>query len=358
VEALRFEAYDWDATPEPVLETLVEQMLALDVEMGQDDPLRTPDEVRAFLHAGWGHPWRQRHVLALEGEAAVGFGEWAVDPVNNPTNAWIQVYVRPERRRHGIGGRLAGAVLDDMAGRHPVATAGFCLQPNRPVGGELRALVEGRWGLQPRTIERKGRLDFASLDAADIRAQLDARWRKVGDRFRLLFFELDAFPAAETGFDVDSYLAAMNEIEALMPMEDLELEPERMDLERIQSVSGLQRQRGRTIWNLVAVDQPEGYCAGYTAVSFNPAEPAVIQQWGTGVVRRAQGHGLGKLLKLAMLDKLLAEVPGAHHIHTSNAGSNAAMIGINTDLGFYEDFRLHCYQLPADELRRLLGAGA
>jgi hypothetical protein len=106
----------------------------------------------------------------------------------------------------------------------------------------------------------------------------------------------------------------------------------------------------------VALDVASGACVGYTTVCFRQDDPALIDQWGTGVVKRAQGHGLGKLLKLEMLDKLLREVPAACYIETSNAGSNAAMIGINTDLGFREFSRSHCYQLPVARLRELLGS--
>jgi GNAT superfamily N-acetyltransferase len=236
-----------------------------------------------------------------------------------------------------------------------VTVAGFCVQTNRPIGAELRARIEEVWCQAPNIVERKSRLDLATLDRTWAAEQLAARRRQVGDRVRLVYFPMDEFPGPETGFALDSYLDAMNEIETLMPLEELEQKPERFDRERLVGVVDRQRRRGRVIWQLVALDAASSTCVGYSTICFQLDNPALIYQWGTGVVKRAQGYGLGKLLKLEMLDKLLSEVPEARYIETSNAGSNAAMIGINTDLGFREFFLSHCYQLPVARVRAALG---
>jgi GNAT superfamily N-acetyltransferase len=290
----------------------------------------------------------------LEGEL-IGFGEWSVDPEDNPANLWLGAYIRPEHRRAGHGARLVGDILDAALAAMPrVTTAGFCLQLNRPIGADLQALVEVRWGLAPRIVERKSRLNLAQVDRAWVLGELALRRRRVGDRYRLLFFTMDDFPPPETGFDVDRYLDLMTEVEALMPLEDLDELPERYDRPRFESIISRQARRGRQIWNLVALDAGGSAFAGYTAINFSPANPVLVEQWGTGVVRAEQGNGLGKLLKLEMLAKLQDELPAARVIETDNARSNAAMISINTDLGFREHYLEHCYQVPIDQLRELL----
>jgi mycothiol synthase len=346
--------YDVGETPADALQALVGLTLAMDHELGLDDPPRTPDEVRAYYETGWGPPFRQRHILAHASGAAVGFGAWAVDPVHNPANAWLQAFVLPDWRRQHVGAGLVARMLAEVEALG-VAVAGFCVQTNRPIGTEIQQLVEVRWGLVPGIVERRSRLDLTQLVRVDVAAQLADRWRRVGDGVRLVLFADDDFPPPETGFVLESYLDVMNEIETLMPLEGLEQAPERFDRARLEGVVQRQRHRGRVTWQYVAIDEATGDCVGYSTVNFSPANPALVQQWGTGVVRRAQGRGLGKLLKLAMLDKLLVEVPGARAIETSNAGSNAAMIGINTDLGFREFYLSHCYQLAVARLREHLG---
>ena len=108
---------------------------------------------------------------------------------------------------------------------------------------------------------------------------------------------------------------------------------------------------------LVDDGSPDREVLGYTTINFSLADPALVRQWGTGVVKRAQGLGLGKLLKLSMLQRILDELPAARYIDTNNAHSNAAMIGINTEMGFREYHISHCYQLPVEALRAHL-AGA
>ena len=47
-----------------------------------------------------------------------------------------------------------------------------------------------------------------------------------------------------------------------------------------------------------------------------------------------RGHGLGKWLKAAMLEKVLAERPAVKFVRTGNADENVPMLKINHALGF------------------------
>lgn len=344
------------ATPDEALDAMARLTLDLDRELGSDVPPRSVADVRGVYELGWGGPWQQVNLVAWRGGVAIGYGTAAVDVVHNPGNLWLHAYVAPAFRRSGVGRAIVARLLEHRSADVPVATAAFCLRVSSPLVGGLVELVERGWGIAPGLVERKSRLDLAEWTAERAGAALAERRERAGD-VRLLFFEMDAYPGPETGFDFDRYVATFNEIETLMPMEGLAQEPEHFDAERFADQVRRQRQRGRVIWNLVALDPTTGDCLGYSNINFKPADPVLVYQWGTGVARRAQGRGLGKLLKLAMLDKLLREVPGARFIETSNAGSNAAMIGINTDLGFREYFIEHCYQMPVGEFSRRMDHG-
>jgi hypothetical protein len=69
-------------------------------------------------------------------------------------------------------------------------------------------------------------------------------------------------------------------------------------------------------------------------VLYDPENPELIKQLGTGVLPAYRGLSLGKWLKAAMLLKVLHDKPQVKRVRTGNADSNAAMLGINWALSF------------------------
>lgn len=307
--------------------------------------VRSPEYPNAV--SGW--------VVARRDGRMVGYGSWHIDLQDNPQQVWLSVFVPDERRRKGIGARLIDRMLVQVEPFGP-SMAGFGISVHVPVGQRLAEWVEGDWALVPRTIERVARLKLAELDRGMVDEVLAARRARLDERYRPLFFAMDELPPPETGFEMDDFLAMVTEIENLMPLDDLALNPEHFTRERFQAQVDTARFEGRVIWNYVVCERATGHCVGITNVAFDPEEPQIIHQWDTGVIKTAQEQGLGKYLKVLMLAKLLDEVPGALYVDTENAATNAAMIAVNTALGFQEHFRTHDYQIELPRLRERVDA--
>jgi GNAT superfamily N-acetyltransferase len=72
----------------------------------------------------------------------------------------------------------------------------------------------------------------------------------------------------------------------------------------------------------------------------------------TGVFPQYRNKGLGRWLKAAMLDKVIKERPQVKYVRTGNADSNAAMLKINTELGFKPYMATALWQV---EMEKVIG---
>ena len=138
------------------------------------------------------------------------------------------------------------------------------------------------------------------------------------------------------------------------PKGDLEKQDTKTKPTYLREYEAYMQARGDERRALYLRHKESGEFAGYTQTFWEPETPEVIFQDDTGVLPKYRGKKLGKWLKAAMLEKIIAERPNVKFIRTGNAVSNEPMLAINHALGFelYESTAV--WQIEVDKLKNYL----
>lgn len=257
----------------------------------------------------------------------------------------LQVEIRPEARRQGLGRRLlreaaerAGAqgktLITGSTDDRVAAGAAFC----RAIGAEKGYA------------EHTNRLLLAEVDQDLLQEWVDDGRRRAGDDYELLGFDRrcpdDLAEAVVEAFDVM----------ADAPREGMQVDHRHMTLAELRHHEERALASGAEVWALFARQRASGRLVGLTTVWWHPDHPQLVDQGDTGVFAEHRGLGLAKWLKAAMLQRILAERPEASELRTGNADSNGPMLSINHRLGFQPYVAGVGWQVDVEALRRTLTA--
>jgi GNAT superfamily N-acetyltransferase len=234
-------------------------------------------------------------------------------------------------------------------------------------------------------VERRKRIGSALLDAAVAAARDDARRCVVaqaeacspGDRFlaargfrkvltlrftRLPLADVDSDALAEIverphpGYRLASWRGTVPDDLAQtftdarhamddMPMDDTDYGTVTWDVDRVLAAAKAVEQRGDHLYTVVAIDTGDGSIAGFTELVVPGDGTGDAQHYGTGVLPRHRGHGLGRWMKAESIRQARERHPGLDGLLTDTADGNTPMRRINASLGYVPTHTTHQHQL-------------
>jgi mycothiol synthase len=253
--------------------------------------------------------------------------------------AQFDISVLPEYRRQGLGRKLLSLICETA--KNEMRRLLMTNTVDRIPGGEAFMLrIGAQKGLEAHTNQ---------LRIEDLDREMLARWLEQGKE------NLESY---EPGFWEGPYpedeleaIARLHDLTNQQPLGSLEIEDMHMTPAQLRDVEKNLFARGSQRWTYHIQERASSQYAGYSETIWNPNRPEILVQDMTGVFPEHRGRGLGRWLKALMLDKVLKDRPKVKYVRTGNADSNAAMLKINTELGFKPYMAESLWQV---ELERVL----
>jgi RimJ/RimL family protein N-acetyltransferase len=277
------------------------------------------------------------------GDELAGAASLTVPRADNPHLGTVELRVAPPFRRQGLGRLLLAAVATRAQEEHRRVLAGWTWDLVA-AGEEFARTVAGA---ESRQVIRRSYLDLRTVDSDLVRRWLDVP-AEVRARYEL-WTVVGPYPPDQYG--------AIADVEAVMntaPHDDLDVEDEVRDADWVAQREAQQAASPGERWTIFVRERATARLVGYTQVFRYEDWPGHVDQGNTGVHPDHRGHGLGRWLKAAMLDRVLCERPESFRVRTTNAFSNAPMLAINDELGFVVTATQTAWETDVDEVCRRL----
>lgn len=309
-----------------------------------DDPPRPVAEIVGNMQTQppFVHMWRWAVWRRADAEAEIVALATAVylDMEENKHIMQTAIEVLPAYRRQGWAKRLLPYLLKtaEQAER-------------RLLVGNTYGEVSGGEAFAQRLGAEKGlEAHINQLNIADADPALLQTWQANADHEH---FSLGLWigPYPEEALDE---IVALHEVMNQQPYDDLDVEEFHFTAEHLRGMETQLAANNIERWTLYAQEKATGNMAGYTEVMYLPSRPTILDQGDTGVFPQYRGHGLGKWLKAAMLEKVMQKRPSVQYIRTGNADSNAAMLKINREMGFRPYQSNTIWQIDIEKARAYL----
>ncbi|WP_328547912.1 GNAT family N-acetyltransferase [Streptomyces platensis] len=264
-------------------------------------------------------------------EGATGYAGVALlrlhDTEENAGNAFLDTLtVHPARRGRGVGRALWETVCGRLAAEGRTSVSALV---ERGGAGERFAVARGAECALP-LVAYVQDVRTAPLPATGVPLP-------AGYRF-----------ATWSGVVPDAHAAAHARAHDAMedaPTGDLDEQHDPWDAERIRAAARVVLDRGGVLLTVAVLAEADGAVAGYTELMLPTPDSVQAVQYDTVVVPAHRGRGLGRAVKLRMLEYLRAQWPDVQEIETTVADENTPMRAVNAALGYRAERNLGLYQV-------------
>ncbi|MFW9924480.1 MAG: GNAT family N-acetyltransferase [Candidatus Thorarchaeota archaeon] len=280
-------------------------------------------------------------ILALdENNELIGFGYigWNIK-YDNLDKGFIQVYVKPEKRRQGYGREIVKHIIKLIPNQ---ITTLLISALEGSEGEKFLKRFKSKWSFQE-YINGVHLKEFNIDEVSKIAKEERERIEKLG--YELITVEDCNY---REKFNQDEYVRMIEEIWNDMPREELSAEDEILTPERYNNLIDIIIKRGNKLYGFIVVEKETNALVGLTKIFINKYQPEYAEQDDTGVISKHRGKGLGLALKYQMLEKMLKETR-VKLWFTGNAQSNEHMIRINKILKHKELGRRNVYEFHKNE---------